>query len=70
MTGINNRVQNISERMHEMDERVQRVDEKLDQANSSSFPQLTTLRSEDSNILWGTNSAMVFYDGVATRSIL
>jgi len=42
MTGINNGVENVSERMHEMAVVIQRVDDKLDQANGSSFPQLTT----------------------------
>lgn len=63
MTGIGDRVGDVSERLHEMDVRVQRVDDKLDQANSSSFPQLTTLRSEVLNISQGTNSAMISYDG-------
>jgi hypothetical protein len=39
------------------------IEDKLDQANRSSFPQLTTFHAEGSNISQAINFEITFYDG-------
>jgi hypothetical protein len=63
VTGVDNGVKLVRGDVQDVQDVGKRVEDKLDQANRSSFPQLTTFHAECSNISQATNSEITSYNG-------
>jgi hypothetical protein len=67
VTGIDDSVQLVRDDVQDVG---RRVEDRLDQANRSSFPQLTTPIPKFLNISQGTSSEIAFYDGFRLQTHL